>query len=453
MANSLKYDIAKMLATERQMKKMTQEEIAEKLGTKKSNVSRFEKGDQNVGVDYIEAFSKALGMNSSFVMEEVSEYIVSEHTDYSLCLYDEELLSFSLRKSTELSCEILSVNKRKKKLLPLDLELSSDGLLSWLDRRIIPSNRAFVGEILTSLGLERTDIKGIIDICKGLSLNDSYWIIPKGSSLKFDDYNLFENDFSDILSLVAYTGRPFSSKKIVSSPELTTNGVLRKAWRNKAEKGIWLYKAGTSDFANAGNEPFSEYYAAQIAKAMGLHHVSYELENWKGILASKCELFTSKDLSFVPIGSIVKEKSIEAVLELYKRLGDAYYQELCSMLVFDVLIYNEDRHFGNFGLLRDNKTGDFVGPAPIFDNGNSLLCYAMKDDFNDIKTYIAGRSTPYGKGFDELLPKVLGRKQKAQLRKLIGFKFSESDICNLPSWRIKALEEILEDRIRYMLQY
>lgn len=46
------------------------------------------------------------------------------------------------------------------------------------------------------------------------------------------------------------------------------------------------------------------------------------------------------------------------------------------MLVFDALIYNEDRHFGNFGVLRDNHSGNIIAPAPIFDNGLSLFCYA-----------------------------------------------------------------------------
>ena len=39
------------------------------------------------------------------------------------------------------------------------------------------------------------------------------------------------------------------------------------------------------------------------------------------------------------------------------------------MLVFDAVILNEDRHFGNFGVLRDNHTGKIIAPAPVFDNG------------------------------------------------------------------------------------
>ena len=121
------------------------------------------------------------------------------------------------------------------------------------------------------------------------------------------------------------------------------------------------------------------------------------------------------------------------------------------MLVFDAVVLNEDRHFGNFGLLRQNRTGKIVAPAPIFDNGNSLLCYAMKEDFEDIESYIEQRSNPYNKPFEEVCRMVMGPKQKAQLRKLIGFKFSESDVCNLPSWRLKALEDMIQKRVEKLL--
>lgn len=40
----------------------------------------------------------------------------------------------------------------------------------------------------------------------GLSLNDSYWVVDESFDGKFADYNLYNNRFSEALSLVAYTG-------------------------------------------------------------------------------------------------------------------------------------------------------------------------------------------------------------------------------------------------------
>lgn len=114
-------------------------------------------------------------------------------------------------------------------MLPLDLELSQNGLLQWLRRRVIPKNRAYLYEILNSLGLQEGDTKGIIDLCMGMSVNDSYWIVKEGFSGLFDDFNLYDNHFNEALSLVAYTGNQSKIRAFTASPELTTNGMLAKA--------------------------------------------------------------------------------------------------------------------------------------------------------------------------------------------------------------------------------
>ena len=152
--------------------------------------------------------------------------------------------------------------------------------------------------------------------------------------------------------------------------------MLAKSWR-RIKNNILLYKSGTEGFANSGLEPYSEYYASQIAKTMDLHYVDYGLSKWKGKLCSTCLLFTNENVSYIPVGRIIKTGGIESVIDYYKKLGESYYHELLDMLVFDAVILNEDRHFGNFGFLIDNKSNKIVGCAPIFDNGLSLLCYAM----------------------------------------------------------------------------
>ena len=57
---------------------------------------------------------------------------------------------------------------------------------------------------------------------------------------------------------------------------------------------------------------------------MGIGCVQYDLENWKGILASKCRLFTDIDTSFVPIGRILRKTTLKACLDYYKTLGDEF---------------------------------------------------------------------------------------------------------------------------------
>ena len=43
-----------------------------------------------------------------------------------------------------------------------------------------------------------------------------------------------------------------------------------------------------------------------------------------------------------------------------------------KMLVCDYILVNKDRHYNNFGVIRNIETLEFISIAPIFDNGCSL---------------------------------------------------------------------------------
>ena len=442
--------IISMLTAARIEKGISQQELADRIGTKRSNICRIESGAQNISLDMLLKISGALGKDVNLSLEEKNKAIADR---YSLRLYDEELLTFSLKDAglAGMRAHILSVNNDREAVFPLDLELTDDGMMKWLEKRVIPKNRAFVDEILKTLGLSVNNTKGIIDVCKGLSLNDSYWVVSMGFKGTFGEYNLYENRFSSVLALVAYTGVGQSNEAFTTSPELTTQGMLRKAWRFIEGDGIYLYKGGTEGAANTGREPYSEFYACQIAERMGLHAVHYDLENWKDILASKCRLFTDINTSFISIGRIVKGGGIQACLDFYESIGREAAEELKSMLVFDAVIYNEDRHFGNFGILRDNHSGKILGPAPIFDNGLSLFNYAMPDDIQNLAEYARTRANPYGISYEAICREVMGTRQRNQLRRLIGFRFTRHPSINLPEERLTAIEKQIDLRVRELL--
>ena len=374
---------------------------------------------------------------------------------FTLKIYDTELMTFELiQKPLEgFCCQIISIKEEYKHLLPLGMTIDGDGVLSWLKSRVIPQNREFVDKILSVYGLSYNNIPGIIQLCKGLSLNDSYWITEPDFKGKFADYNLFENSFYKALSLIAYTG--YGSVKpsgFSSSPEFTTNGMLRKGWR-KLDGKIKLYKGGTSGAVNTGNEPYSEFYAAQIASTMGLNFVPYTLSKWKGSLCCVCELFTDIDHSFVPMWRFCKTKSIKDVAKYLRELGEEYFDAFCDMIIFDALVYNTDRHLNNFGLMVDNKTNKPYAFAPIFDNGLSLFNFAMADDFSDLDTYAKSRLSAFDVPFDEIAKEFITLRQKEQLRHLQSFKFIRHSRYNLPAARLKALEQFVQKRARCLIDF
>ena len=374
---------------------------------------------------------------------------------YELRHFNTPILKFSAdEESSEPNVKIKWVTKNTS-LLPLDLELNEDGLFKWLKHRTIPSNRAYVRTLLSKCGLNLNRPLNIIKVSKGLSLNDCYWIVEEGFEGQFEDFNLYDNHLSRVLASIAFTGYGSSIRSsLASSPEFTTNGMLPKCWRRIKGK-IYLYKGGTTGASNTGMEPYSEFYAHQVAQAMEIDSVPYNICKWKGELCSYCELFTSKDYSFVPVGKIVKTGGMTAVREFYEKLGKKYVKALDDMIVLDALICNTDRHYGNFGFLVNNKTNKIVAPAPLFDHGNSLYNFAGRDDLESYEAFSQYADTLLPCVYDDFISeakKVLTKEHKEHLRKLLQFKFMKHSRYNLPDQRLKYLEKRIRERAQMLLQ-
>ncbi len=376
--------------------------------------------------------------------------------NYELKHFNTALVRFSATEDTAApDINILWVNEECRDLLPLGMELSGSGIAKWLKQRTIPKNRAYVNSFLSKCGLHINRPMNIIRVSKGLSLNDCYWVVEEGFNGTFEKYNLYDNRFSQLLALIAFTGYGSSVRtSLVSCPEFTTNGMLPKCWR-RVNGTIRLYKGGTSGASNTGCEPYSEYYAAQIAEVMGINSVSYNLSKWKGELCSVCDLFTSKDYSYLPIGRMVTAGGMETVREYYQSLGKEYIDALNAMLVFDAVIFNTDRHFGNFGFMVNNKTNKITASAPLFDHGNALFNYAGRDDletFAALEVYAATLMPCTYDDFTGTAKKALTPELREGLRHLLDFKFKKHPRYNLPDKRLKLLEQFVQKQARVLLE-
>ena len=343
--------------------------------------------------------------------------------NYELKHFNTTLVCFSATEDTAApDINILWVNEECRDLLPLGMELSGSGIAKWLKQRTIPKNRAYVNSFLSKCGLHINRPMNIIRVSK---------------------------------ALIAFTGYGSSVRtSLVSCPEFTTNGMLPKCWR-RVNGTIRLYKGGTSGASNTGCEPYSEYYAAQIAEVMGINSVSYNLSKWKGELCSVCDLFTSKDYSYLPVGRMVTAGGMEAVREYYQSLGKEYIDALNAMLVFDAVIFNTDRHFGNFGFMVNNKTNKITASAPLFDHGNALFNYAGRDDletFAALEAYAATLMPCTYDDFTGTAKKALTPELREGLRHLLDFKFKKHPRYNLPDKRLKLLEQFVQKQARVLLE-
>ena len=104
--------IISALTAARMEKGLSQEALARMIGTQRSNICRIESGAANISLDMFLKISSALGKE---VALSLSEPAAEEPHRYSLRLYDEELLTFSMEDEglSGLKTRLLSVNERK----------------------------------------------------------------------------------------------------------------------------------------------------------------------------------------------------------------------------------------------------------------------------------------------------------------------------------------------------
>lgn len=223
---------------------------------------------------------------------------MEETRTYLLKLYDDDLASFTLVRdaSGAVRCASAECDESKRGLLPFRVTGDAASFERWIESRTLSKNRTFASRIVRQYGIRFDDAMQMLDACNGLSLNDAYWVVPDGSKAMFAEKNLYENPFDELVATAAFSGVIDTSRVPEGlSGELTTSGQFPKAWR-VVDGERYLYKAGAPN--SNGLEPHAEYYAAQLAEALGFSHASYDLARWHGELCSASPLFTSRDTGF-----------------------------------------------------------------------------------------------------------------------------------------------------------
>ena len=119
--------------------------------------------------------------------------------------------------------------------------------------------------------------------------------------------NLYDNEFTDIACTTAFETGLFGLQLSTTTPEFTTDGTFPKCWIKDAQ-GIHILKQGLSGAANVGLEPYCEYISSNIGNAIFENVVWYDLVRYKGKLCSKCDLFTTEAVGYVPFGKIIDTK-------------------------------------------------------------------------------------------------------------------------------------------------
>ena len=302
-------------------------------------------------------------------------------------LYNGDTLVLSFSHIRTLTGDVYSdIVVYKPEQLPIRLKKLCTGraLDNWINRRSIPVNRHHMEAILDAINLEHPF--DIMRYSHALSLNDTFWMKEETEQVTFAEINLYDNRFDEALGWIAFTGLPSNISRNLSTPELTTEGVLPKFWQRLSFDDIILVKGGTSGASNAGFEPYREVAVHIVARLLGVHTIPYHLNMVKGKIASVSSLFTSKEIGLMTAHEYIDFKTdITGYRRLhdfidYARDDNINLKQFYEMCFLDYITENNDRHLNNWGFSVDNQSQKIIGFAPIWDNG-AALDYSRPPDF------------------------------------------------------------------------
>ena len=242
----------------------------------------------------------------------------------------------------------------------------------WWTNRAVPGSRKMMESIIREAGCNSNYEYLAKNL--GLSMTDSYWVCPSDMNLKWDDVNLFditiENNFLPYHSESSY------------DPNASLGGQMEKYWDLSTQIPQLVKTASAFNGLQAINE-------VNAAAIHGLQNrfsfVEYALTKRveDDSLQSICNAFTSKKIELIPAFEItdsIKQKNDISIYDHFANVCEDNGLDFSSVRDFidyqtmiDFVISNVDRHFNNFGVLRNADTFKLVSVAPIFDSGNSMF--------------------------------------------------------------------------------
>lgn len=321
-------------------------------------------------------------------------------------------------------------------------------LKQWLEMRRSAKHRNEIQKLLKSLGM--LTLKGFIDMTYGLTLTDTLWVKPAESSLTWKEVSLYTNKFNDIIANSAFLGSIPDFRMKTTSPEYGTDGMLPKCWVRR-NNNVYLLKGGIKGFWNSINEPYSEYFASQLADALKLNHIHYDIELYHNRTISSCRLFTNEKVSMFPSVFLFSECSdISDYMKIVDNMG--FGEQFREMFVFDALIFNYDRHLGNMQFLYDADTLDIIDIAPIFDNGAGLASRCRLNDFDSIYNYCQLKVPFAYDSFDDMMDFLMSDSLYNRLQAVRDFEFVPNPDIPYDSQRLDSLNRLIQARIDKVIE-
>ena len=258
-------------------------------------------------------------------------------------------------------------------------KLSKEDINEWFFGRGIPAKRNELSEILDCNAVSSREELVIKNY--GLCLTDNYWIQKENENLKWDNINFWDNDFTQEKDNV-YLGQPtenimlLQSKNTEITPNNVSSGMLPKTWK-RIDGDLYMIKGADTRL----QEPFNESVVSQFLEKLKIEHVPYELYWRKELPFSKCPIMLEKGEELIHSFYLNKTGKKENNVSYYEHyinqcvsmgLSKNIRKDLENMILVDFMTANTDRHWSNFGVIRDSETLIAKRLAPLYDHGASF---------------------------------------------------------------------------------
>lgn len=252
----------------------------------------------------------------------------------------------------------------------------------WWEMRAVPASRATMQQVINNANCLNTEVYLAKNL--GLSMTDTYWIKPSGIDLSFDNVK-FAN-------LAAYSHGKIPYHNATSyDPNASLGGQMEKYWDLMHKTPILVKESYKYYGQQSINEVFASIVHSRQPSSVEFVRYTAEMTEDRGVQC-KCPAFTSENIELLSAYEMVESRKIQNSQALYDEYinicveNGIDYNQIQEFMDYqtmtDFLITNTDEHLLNFGVLRDPNTMKLIGPAPIFDSGNSMF-------------YSDGRKTPY----------------------------------------------------------
>lgn len=355
---------------------------------------------------------------------------------------------------------VIACSKRILDTFPCPVSLLRvDSVLNWVNSRVLAGHRMNVSACLTYMGVK--DTFDLINRTHSVSLNDTYWVKLASDPVTWKDVSPYKQPLNKQVSNYALNAKWANNLKNNNiTPEFTTGGNVKKCWV-KDEKGVSLIKQGFDNvrWNDVHREPYSEFYAMQIAESLGEWHVRYTINSKSKQLYTKCPCFTSENESLITVPELFQKygytcNSIAGAFKLLKGF-DIFELEQSweNLLIFNCLTLRSKFTLADIGIIYSANTMQFCRLAPIYGNSGSLVPYFMTEA--NLKRYIEHNTLeqlPTGEHVVTLARKFLSINGKKRLKELSEFEFEQRGRYNLPKERLDILSGLVRSQAKWILQ-